>query len=204
MLENVCTMPLKFTEDGQAIQLCDVPANQTKREFGFTYLVREGLEGKELRRLLGEHGVEVPDDWSHKIGQTALTGSLDLLFMHNDMFYIIDWKTNIIGADRANFTQEGVANEMKRHFYKLQCVLYALAFIQYYRQYAHSKDLMGKTGDELETLMEVYGKEAYSRFGGCIDIFVRGANAKTGSGAFAFKPSYELLQKLDKYLGVKL
>lgn len=204
MLRNVSNCPLNF--ENACLRLCDIPQEKTRREYNFTYKVKKGISGDELRQILWDLGkIAAPPNWSHAIGQVNLTGSIDLLFQapQNGKFYIIDWKTNIIGADEDNFTAEGINAEMDRHFYKLQCVLYALAFIQTYRQFLHNPELAALSGEPLDAKLKEYCREAYDQFGGCADIFVRGVDELGQKGVYYLKPSFELLAALDRKIGVE-
>lgn len=202
MLDNVCNFPLQF--EGEQIRLCSVARQLTLREFNFTYQIKGMIDNATLRNFLDEEGIKYPSEWERGISQ-PLTGSIDLLFQNGDngKFYIIDWKTNLIGADKEKFTPEGVNHEMEEHFYKLQCIIYTLAFVQYFRQFKHAGDLVGLAGAELQAALEKFRMEAYDCFGGCADIFVRGIDAERGWGVHYIKPSYKIISQLDDTIGVR-
>ena len=204
MLQQVLTCPVT-TASGTTLRLCDIPMASTLRELKFTYRPQSDLSGDELRRLLEENGITPPEAWSHAMSRFQnLTGAIDLLFRNpaDGKFYIVDWKTNILNGSVESFTDEGIKAEIDRRFYLLQCVLYTLVFIQYYRQTMHGNELAALSGDELVAKREAYGRKAYDSFGGCMDIFVRGVDGTSNHGIHTLMPSYELIKALDETIGV--
>ncbi|GEM_PF-2124991 len=196
MLFRVCNTKLFNGE----VQLYKIPLRRTLREFDFTYKIHEGITAEEIRELLSDAGISVPDEWSHNIGKQNLTGSIDLLFQQpeNGKFYILDWKTNILDADAKSFTKENVKKEVDRRFYSFQCVIYVLAFVQYYRQRLHGINF---TEDERSQ----YAEEALAKFGGCGDMLVRGMNGVNDDSVHYLEQNdkfKELILELDKKIGV--
>ncbi|HXF29628.1 MAG TPA: 3'-5' exonuclease, partial [Chlamydiales bacterium] len=61
----------------------------------------------------------------------VVKGVIDLFFIHEQRYYILDWKTNWLGADQAAYSSEALARAMQVHRYDLQACLYRLAVKQY-------------------------------------------------------------------------
>lgn len=213
MVQNICSRQLEQPH-GDCVQLKDVDSAHCLHEFNFTYRLPRDVEGPDLVALLDQYHVPHPATWSHKIiGGWALTGSIDLLFEARGKYYIIDWKTNLMGGNPVNYDVDsdawksnlkgvtevteanGMAWEMGNHFYHLQYLIYTVAFIQYYQQLNPAWEF---TRENYETL-----------FGGCFYLFVRGFGAygtegpkpANGQAVFANRPDYELVKKLSEYIG---
>ncbi len=87
------------------------------------------------------------DGWRIKRG--FLTGSIDLLFEHDQKVYLLDWKSNLLG----NYQQESLLHAVNEH-YLLQLMIYALATTRWLR---------------------IQTREEYERrFGGILYLFLRG------------------------------
>ena len=71
---------------------------------------------------------------SKKRVEGVFTGVADLIFMHEGRFYIVDWKTNFLGNQIADYDRATVDLEMAESFYHLQYSLYAAALDAYLSQ----------------------------------------------------------------------
>jgi hypothetical protein len=84
-----------------------------------------------------------------------LKGFIDLVFCHDDRFYVLDWKSNHLGIPAADYGEQPMATAMAEHGYHLQYLLYCVALHRYLRS---------RIADY-----------AYDRhFGGVLYLFVRG------------------------------
>lgn len=83
-----------------------------------------------------------------------IKGFADLVFKHNDVFYLLDWKTNWLGPSDEYYSKEALHKAMEQHDYYLQAKLYQEALQRYVKRfYIHPK------------------------FGGAFYIFLRGKKA---------------------------
>lgn len=71
---------------------------------------------------------------SKKSVEGVFTGVADLIFMHEGRFYIVDWKTNFLGNQIADYDRATVDLEMAESFYHLQYSLYTAALDAYLGQ----------------------------------------------------------------------
>ena len=102
---------------------------------------------------------------------------------YNDKYYIIDWKSNHLGNNLENYTEDFLKAAMLDNYYILQYHLYATALNQY-----------------LELRHPGYN---YSRhFGGVYYIFLRGVSPQAGNstGIYYDLPSPEFINDLSAYL----
>jgi exodeoxyribonuclease V beta subunit len=56
-----------------------------------------------------------------------LKGYIDLVFEHEGRFYVLDWKSNWLGSNTADYTTEAMNTEMRRFRYNLQRQIYSFA-----------------------------------------------------------------------------
>ena len=56
-----------------------------------------------------------------------LMGFADLVFVHQERYWVLDYKTNHLGLDGSAYTQEALAQAMLQHRYDVQAALYMLA-----------------------------------------------------------------------------
>ncbi|HQO27249.1 MAG TPA: exodeoxyribonuclease V subunit beta, partial [Acidobacteriota bacterium] len=60
-----------------------------------------------------------------------LRGYIDLVFRHAGRYYLLDWKSNHLGAQTGDYLPERLAEAMRVHHYDLQLNLYVLALHRY-------------------------------------------------------------------------
>jgi len=112
-----------------------------------------------------------------------MKGYLDVLFQHEDRFYVVDWKSNFLGMTLASYQRNLLNVEMQKAFYVLQYHLYVLATHLY-----------------LKMKMPAYQYE--KNFGDVFYLFLRGVDAQRGSeyGVFQDRPDIRLVDALGKAL----
>ena len=84
------------------------------------------LKDLPTKQLFAEFEFLFPKDSSHMV-----KGFADLLFLYEDKYYLLDWKTNYLGASPADYTQEKMELAMQTHHYFLQASIYAAALKRY-------------------------------------------------------------------------
>lgn len=90
-----------------------------------------------------------------------LKGVIDLVFCHNDRYYLVDWKSNWLGSSYAHYNKENMMIAMQQHDYHFQAYIYQEALKRYLK-------LVDKRPFE-----EIYG--------GCFYIFLRGLNLSSAN-----------------------
>ncbi|MCU0558864.1 MAG: exodeoxyribonuclease V subunit beta [Desulfobacterales bacterium] len=115
--------------------------------------------------------------------QGFMRGFIDLVCEHRGRFYLIDWKSNRLGADTDAYRRERLGRAMQAHRYDLQIHLYSLALHQLLRQrlpdYLYERD-----------------------FGGAIYVFLRGVNRELApdAGIYTQRPERGLIDTLGRAL----
>lgn len=200
MLRGVAMVRLPaLVEGGEAFSLGNVPAEKQMHEwkFNFSSALAQGTTGALFsvierfwdddpsKRLFVDamhqcaNARSIPNGW--------MTGSVDLLFEQDGRLYVVDWKTNILGAYRSEFSPEGLVREMARNSYFLQYLVYSAAVHQY-----------------LKECLPGYSYERH--FGGVHYIFVRAFafdEVGVSDAVFSDRPTRELLEAVGSVLGLK-
>ena len=104
-------------------------------------------------------------------------GFIDLTFEHQGRYYVVDYKSNWLGADDSAYTWEAMDQAILDHRYDLQYVLYLLAL---HRQ--------------LKARLPDYDYERH--VGGALFIFLRGVHGPQ-QGCYFARPDRALIEQLD-------
>ena len=108
-----------------------------------------------------------------------LHGFIDLIFEHNDKFYVADYKSNYLGDELKDYNQQAMQEKNRSSFYDLQYLIYSVALNKYLKQNIPD-----------------YSFEKY--FGGVYCFYLRGM--KNGYGVYQARPSLEIISKLSDLL----
>lgn len=105
-----------------------------------------------------------------------LRGFLDLIFRHDDFYFVVDWKTTRLDPMESSYAAADLPKAMTKHGYDMQALIYTQALAKY---------LQTKENKEEE------------KIGGVIYIFSRGVNpSNPGDGLYVQQPSKEAIQRL--------
>ena len=112
-----------------------------------------------------------------------MKGFIDLVFEHRGRYYLIDWKSNRLGAAPEDYHPDRLRTVMREHLYDLQYHIYTLALHQYLRR-------------------RVPGYDYARDFGGVGYVFLRGVNCARGAqyGLFCDRPEPRLVHALGETL----
>ena len=177
MLKTCLQTPL----DGENLCLGNIPGHQRKVEMEF-YLPINKLNASQLNRLIASH-----DPLSRQVGSLdfqqvkgMLKGFIDLTFEYNGQWYVLDYKSNWLGAKMEDYSKTQMTQAMMDHRYDLQYQLYSLALHRLLKQRIADYD--------------------YNRhFGGVIYLFLRGVTPDDPErhGIFDYKPEKAFIEQLD-------
>ena len=178
-LDTWLTLPLF---EGEEFCLAHLQLGQYRSELEFLIGADEeiGVDVQLMDELICKHsfgGAERPGIVSNNI-KGLLKGYIDLVFVHNQKYYILDYKFNSLGATSEHYAALRLQVTMLNKRYDLQLVLYLLA---------------------LHRLLKVRLPTSYNydtHIGGGLYLFLRGVYNKSKGLVFE-RPTYELIEKLD-------
>ncbi len=112
-----------------------------------------------------------------------MTGFIDMVFRFRERFYLVDWKSNLLGTSIKDYDQAALAKTMEEEYYTLQYQIYTVALNQY-----------------LSLRLPNYDYER--DFGGILYIFLRGVDPKFGHefGIYRKRPSKNFIKSLSEQL----
>jgi exodeoxyribonuclease V beta subunit len=112
-----------------------------------------------------------------------MRGFMDMVFRFEGRYYLVDWKSNFLGASVEDYGVENLARAMEQNFYPLQYTVYALALNQYLK-------------------LRFQGYDYNRHFGGVFYVFLRGVDPAKGSefGVYRARPPQEVIETLSREL----
>lgn len=184
MLQRTC----HATIPGAGFALADVPMARTLREWRFDLSVGT-TSVRRLADALEQHGSAHAQQYApllRTLRDAALPGYLggvlDLAFEHAGRWWIVDWKSNQLGAADARYEPAALGEAMMQAHYTLQYHLYLLALHRFLR-------------------LRVPGYDPAQHWGGVAYVFLRGVDGVSERGWFRDAPTPALLQALDDAVG---
>lgn len=169
-LEQIRQTPL-----GMGTDLHTLTGQAHWQEMSF-YLPAYDFNSRQLCRLLERHGYN-PQLQSDLSLNGMFNGFIDLVFEHQGIFWVADYKSNYLGNRHDDYSESAIAQSVYQHHYDLQLLLYSLALVRW---------------------LKVAGKDdPYSHFGGVCYLFLRGMDGSGKTGVYRHLPSKEALNELD-------
>jgi exodeoxyribonuclease V beta subunit len=114
--------------------------------------------------------------------QGLLMGFADLVFEWQGRWWVLDYKSNVLGEDDAAYADAALAAAVAAHRYDVQAMLYLLAL---------HRLLRARLGADYDPRRQL---------GGALDLFLRGIRGPA-AGCFVMPADVELLDALDAALG---
>ncbi|OPY82133.1 MAG: RecBCD enzyme subunit RecB [Syntrophorhabdus sp. PtaU1.Bin153] len=113
----------------------------------------------------------------------VLRGFVDMVFQVNGRYYLVDWKSNFLGATPDAYCRDRLQGVMKREFYVLQYHIYAVMLHRF-----------------LAARLKDYSYQDH--FGGVYYMFLRGIDPSHGpeNGIYFDKPGADLIDALTRCL----
>ncbi|HHQ69092.1 MAG TPA: hypothetical protein ENM98_02130, partial [Halothiobacillaceae bacterium] len=182
-LNDLFLMPIK-TPDGAVLSLNKLTLFQTEMEFWFAC---NTTHTREIDGLLQQHihpAQARPPLANHQLNG-MIKGFIDLVFEFEGRYYLIDWKSNYLGANTEHYYPEQLSQAVLKARYDLQYSLYTLAL------HRHLAD-------------RIINYDYDQHFGGVIYIFLRGIYAHTHDnpshtpGVYVQRPPWDLINALDR------
>ncbi|MFY0252884.1 exodeoxyribonuclease V subunit beta [Chitinophaga sp. 30R24] len=169
--------------DGHSFQLSSVGRHQRLTEFEFDFPAPL-FESNLLNELSDENvniNVKRFTEYHSQELEGIMNGKVDLFFEYQHRYYILDWKSNYLGNNVADYNDDGLAAAMNENNYHLQYLIYTVAVKKY-----------------LESRIANFNYE--TQFGGVIYCFVRGVRNTNGQGIFTTKPPLATIRLLESIL----
>ena len=178
-LENLLRSPIRLPEDLGNMTLGRLSRNDCLPEMEFL-IAGHGVSAAYLDAVVNEH--VLPKALRPRLQDSTvngmLTGFIDLIFRHENRYYVLDYKSNHLGDDAAAYTFEAMAGAMLAHRYDIQYVIYTLALHRH-----------------LKLRLPDYDYEKH--IGGAVYLFLRGVDDQ-GHGVFLDRPPQSLIESLDR------
>lgn len=184
-------------DDPAGPRLADVAPDHRLVEMEFVFPVahalpdarpdgRRAVDVQGLSRVFASHAPAVLSGYAEELAALRffpvrgyLRGFIDLVFEHDQRWYVVDYKSNYLGASPGDYGAKQLVRAMTSHHYPLQYHLYTLALHRY-----------------LEARLPGYDYERC--FGGVRYLFLRGMSPdRPGSGVFSDRPSLEMVKALS-------
>ncbi|MFO7606416.1 MAG: exodeoxyribonuclease V subunit beta [Desulfurivibrionaceae bacterium] len=109
-----------------------------------------------------------------------MKGYIDLVFCHDQKFYIVDWKSNFLGNKTEDYRPGKLREAMAAEHYFLQYLIYTVALHRY-------------------LTFRLPGYDYETNFGGVFYLFLRGLGGRDGqdTGVFRDRPKFSLVSDLS-------
>jgi len=188
MIQNLLETPLDPADN--ELRLAQVNNSDRLNELGFYFPIKNLSKqtlGSMFSKTRQTHALVGFADEIEKLNFSPLNGFIkgfiDLVFIYKGKFYIVDWKSNLIGRDINHYKTENLVPIMQSDYYILQYHLYTLALHKYLKNRLPNYD---------------YEKD----FGGIFYIFLRGIDKTKGPdyGIFRDRPQKSLILEMDREL----
>ncbi|MDC8772657.1 exodeoxyribonuclease V subunit beta [Roseateles albus] len=175
-LLQLCATPLP--EVGAALSDLRRPLPEMEFWFPSDQLQSQALDAICRRHLLGDLArPALPQRQMHGL----LMGFADLVFEHQGRYFVLDYKSNFLGAGDADYEPPALAAAMAEHRYDLQAALYLLAL---------HRLLRARLGASYEPQKQL---------GGAVYFFLRGLQAPS-RGCCVVVPPLQMLDELDQLM----
>lgn len=161
-------------KDDISLSISELSPNLQKREMEFL-LSSSDFNVEKLIKIIRDETIS-----STLFEKGFIKGFIDLLFIHKNKFYLLDYKSNQLGKNETYYTNENLQNAMVEFNYDVQMAIYSLALHHY-----------------LQVVIQNYDYDKH--FGGMVYWFVRGIDAP-GKGVHFHKISFEKLMDLESCL----
>ena len=193
MLEATLELPLEGPGGG-TFRLSDVPDGDRMAEWEFLYPLRRGIDMDAFRRVVEEHWRGDADKRPYlerlaglkgRLDPSWMKGYVDLFFRRGGRYYVLDWKSNVLDGHEDSFGPARLREEMARHLYFVQYLLYAAVVHAWLKR-------------------TLPGYSWARNFGGVRYVFLRGA-CISGAGperaVVADRPPEAMLDELGRLFG---
>lgn len=185
-IQNWIKIVINTKLDGKNLCLANLLPSRKKSVLEFYLPINKIIEKKDIDKICIRYNslLEIFPLLNFSEINKMLTGFIDLVFLWNNKYYILDYKFNYLGDNSKFYNKESIAKEISLHRYDLQYKLYALALYRYLRYRLKYYD---------------YQKQ----FGGIYCLFLRGIDEKKpDNGIYFCRPNINLIEEIDQLLNL--
>ena len=182
--------------DSESFRLCDLKKGDWLCELEFLFPSKNfdseklvSLRKRNAEDFASEKGLTL-DDMNFSLAESTLSGFvkgfIDLTVRTGEgddsKFYVLDYKSNFMGAEFAAYNEKAVARNMLEHCYDVQYLFYSLAMHRF-----------------LKNRIENYSYDRH--FGGIIYLYMRGMKSGSSNAVIYTKPKLEIIEALSSIFG---
>lgn len=149
-------------------------------ELDFHFPMPKAIQPQKIQEVLPSEDPRELQVISRKVNG-FMTGFVDMVFVKDGKYYILDWKTNFLGETLEHYKDEHLLHAMNAHNYHLQYLIYSVGLRRYLRM----------------QLGEAYSDAA---LGGVYYLFIRGIREGSTAGIYHVCPSKEELDRMEEFL----
>ncbi len=159
-------------------KLSHLTADKELREMEFYFSVSAAKTADLMKIIRGK-----TTDLTVQTNAGFMKGYIDLIFLVDGRYYILDYKSNFLGEQPEDYNSDSLQKAIDIHFYDLQYHIYSVALHRFLKHRKPDYD---------------YKKH----FGGAIYLFIRAIERDTenGNGLFFDRPSFDVIKQMDNYL----
>jgi exodeoxyribonuclease V beta subunit len=160
--------------------LAKLPRSAIRREMAFLLKLGSMPVHAVTRRLArAGYAVALPAEQASRVLHGLMQGFIDVVVEAGGRYYLIDYKTNWLGASMRDYTPPALTDAMCRGHYELQMLIYSVALHRYLRRRLPAYDPV-------------------RHFGGVCYLFLRGMNARDATtGVYSHRPDTAVIEALD-------
>ncbi|HEX9655166.1 MAG TPA: hypothetical protein VGA99_15775, partial [bacterium] len=167
--------------------LSQVPKSKRLNELEFYFPV-QSLNAGQLRKIYDEFDMSYRGSFTARLAEVSfarltgfMKGFIDMVFEHDNRFYIVDWKSNYLGDAAASYQSAALVAAMADSLYFLQYDLYTVALDRFLR-------------------LRYPGYRYEDHFGGVYYIFLRGLSPNANTGIYFDRPAPAFIERLSALL----
>ncbi|QJC38310.1 exodeoxyribonuclease V subunit beta [Enterobacteriaceae endosymbiont of Donacia marginata] len=182
MLTNWFNNILKKPISNKNIILNKIDNKNKKTEFKFYLSIKKTFSSTKYNNCISKYDIISYNLYKlkFKVIEGFLSGIIDLIFLWEKKYYIIDYKSTWLGNDHKKYKKKYIQNDICLNRYDIQYQIYSLALHKY-----------------LKYRISNYNYKKH--FGGVIYLYIRGINNKKNqNGIWITKPSLKLINELNK------
>lgn len=145
------------------------------------FFALDGVSARSLIQTLAtfEPYRSVADGLNFPALRGLMRGFIDLVGRKNDQYFIVDYKSNLLGKSRVHYQRQSLQTAIRAHRYDLQYLIYTVALHRY---------LKSRLGERYEYQRDVMG---------VYYLFLRGMKPGHQQGVWFDKPPLAVIEALD-------